>query len=127
MQAGTIFNPEGIAAIGVYPTDDATVPTGGHLKPVQSLPDSEGGQCGAAPYAFCSPPGKIKFTGEDSIIGRSVTLRKNHNIDGDAINAEKPPMACGTIGTDIFNPDMNVRTSDAQDSSGGACPAVGSN
>lgn len=78
------------------------------------------------PYAHCSPPGEIKFTGTDSILGRSVVLHKESDRGaGYSTSAEKDAMACGTITTFDFNPMKNLIPYDAKDSDGDACSDLG--
>lgn len=127
-QAGDVYNPDEIAFTEIPYSDPPALdmdlyPTGAHLPPIVS---SNLGQCFPSPYAFCSPPGKIKFSGPDSIIGRSVSLRRNNSETGLPETTEQAQAACGTIGTDIFNPDMNVRLASTTDDGigGSTCDPV---
>jgi len=97
----------------------------GSLGNVLSSPD---GRCYPSPYSYCDVTDRIKFSGPESIIGRSAVLHKNKDIGADTnpILANHPdfmadPMACGTIGTDIFNPEMNLLPVGATAKTGGAC------
>lgn len=96
---GGIWNPEGVSH-GKYNEDPREV---GTLLYALANPT---GQCTASPYEYCDPAGRIKFSGPESIIGRSVTMRKEHDRGAAYTPDENEnPMSCGTIGTEIFNPN----------------------
>jgi hypothetical protein len=72
------------------------------LANVKNNVDTTQDACLPSTYAYCVAPGRIALSGEDSIIGRSVILKKNPDDDTQG-QFDSPMLACGTIRTAVYD------------------------
>lgn len=102
------YYPEELAVV-----DDGAVPFAGALKNVKNNVDEDDrGHCFPSYYSYCMEQGRITFSGPESIIGRSVIIFKNP--DEGAGTETDNPIACGTIGTDVYDMvNIDLKPADA--------------
>ena len=124
---GDIWDPVGVMtrySLADFELDNSLELKAGILKDVPSgSGTSEEGQCVKNTYSYCKPLGELKFSGPESIIGRSVWFNKKEDPGNGAAHDDEP-LACGTIGTAIYDvrEDYNFYLpSGADDEDGNLC------
>ena len=85
--------------------------------------ESPEGRCFPNSYSYCSPYGKFKLSGPESIIGRSVIVLNEKDAGNSGGSEFADPIACGTIGIDIFDvSNIDLLPANVNDETGNPCP-----